>query len=115
MAFKSCQLFDSMATRTSYYSSCHPAMLHFGNKVGTAVLPAYCLNSCVKESVEMWVALAGGFASGTLVQGGPACSFAAPAMSYYGLPPTKFANEYNEFEKLLRVPLGLLEKDEASG
>ncbi|OLQ12651.1 hypothetical protein AK812_SmicGene3455 [Symbiodinium microadriaticum] len=25
-------------------------------------------------------------------------------MSYYGLPPTKFANEYNEFEKLLRVP-----------
>ncbi|CAE7684046.1 unnamed protein product [Symbiodinium sp. KB8] len=24
-------------------------------------------------------------------------------MSYYGLPPTKFANEYNEFEKLLRA------------
>ncbi|OLP75000.1 hypothetical protein AK812_SmicGene45289, partial [Symbiodinium microadriaticum] len=47
--------------------------------------------------------LPGGFASGTLVQGGPACSFAAPAMSYYGLPPTKFANEYNEFEKLLRA------------
>lgn len=24
-------------------------------------------------------------------------------MSYYGLPPTKFANEFNEFEKLLRA------------
>ena len=77
-----------------------PRCSHFGNKIR----PCFELPSKHKLGIPSDAVLPGGFASGTLVQGGPACSFAAPAMSYYGLPPTKFANEYNEFEKLLRVP-----------
>ena len=76
-----------------------PRCSHFGNKIR----PCFELPSKHKLGIPSDAVLPGGFASGTLVQGGPACSFAAPAMSYYGLPPTKFANEYNEFEKLLRV------------